>query len=123
MKHEQPNDKNELFVSQTQRALDDNIHDINGNTRQALHAIREQALLQPAKKSFFSGPRAAVLLAVLSAAVVLVPVSRFQTADISPQVIPHTDDIDLLQSEETFEMLSNLDMYQWLILEEQKVKS
>ncbi|MDF1643805.1 MAG: DUF3619 family protein [Pseudomonadales bacterium] len=118
-----PTTQNQTFVARSQQALDDNIHDIDGDTRRELRSIREQALANPARKSLFSGSRAAVALAIASAAIVLIPVSRFQTADITPQTLPHADDFELLQSNETFELLSNLEMYQWMMLEDPAVKS
>lgn len=125
MRSKKPNPatKGESFIARSQQALDDNIHDIDGDTRRQLRSIREQALANPANKSFFSGPRAAVALAIISAAIILIPVSRFQTVDITPQALPQPDDMELLQSNETFELLSNLEMYQWMMLEDPAVKS
>jgi hypothetical protein len=55
-----PTTQNQTFVARSQQALDDNIHDIDGDTRRELRSIREQALANPARKSLFSGSRAAV---------------------------------------------------------------
>ena len=115
--------KHPLFVARAQQALDDNIHDIDGDTRNELRFMREQVLAKSSRTSWFSGPKAAIALAIASAAIILIPVSRFQVAEITPQTLPETDDFELIQSEETFELLSNLEMYQWMLLEEPAEKS
>lgn len=116
-------DVDQAFLNHLQNTLDDNLHDIDGDTRQQLRAMREDALAATQKRSFFSGPRAVVALAIASAAIVLIPINRFQTADLQHPSLPQPDDYELLESGEPFELLSNLEMYQWMILEGPAVKS
>lgn len=122
-----PSSQDTAFIAQARAQLDDNIHDIDGETRQQLRAMREQALLKSGKQSFFTGPRAAIALAIVSAFIVLIPINRLQTAsnDIQPlpEALHQIEDLDLLQSGETFEILSNIEMYQWMILEDPAAKS
>ena len=122
-----PTSQDSAFIAQARAQLDDNIHDIDGDTRQQLRAIREQALLQSGKRSFFTGPRAAIALAIVSAFIVLIPINRLQTVSNEAQPLPEAlqqiEDLDLLQSGETFEILSNIEMYQWMILEDPAAKS
>lgn len=100
------------FIKSLKSALDDSIENLDAKTRSRLTAVRHQALEQQVEKrtgSFWiipAGAFASLAIAML--------VFNLWTENHLQDSWPVMEDLELLSSDESFELLEELEFYEWL---------
>lgn len=105
------NEAERKIAEQARALLERKIEDMDAATRSRLNRIRQQALAQaraPRRNWLPAGLLAAAAALVLALAVVLRP-----PASVDPESAP-LEDLDLLVSSESLDLLADLEFYVWL---------
>lgn len=108
------NSADDVFVAKAKQRFEESVDRMDGATRSKLNRARHAALAeagsrQPARLQWATGVAAAALLAVL-----------VWTGNQPPQDVaaPAVADIEILLTEDSLEMLEDLEFYSWIDLDE-----
>ena len=114
MNTENQNLNDEKLISQVRETLDDSVNRIDAETSQRIIAARQQALTSAPKK--FTVPK--LLTAAATAFSILLAVVIVNVQLNKPLESESVEALELIASQDTFELYEELEFYTWLAEED-----
>ena len=110
------NKTDEDFIKSVKTALEESTENLDAVTRSRLTTARHQALAQKNKKrTWFPGLVPVGAFASLAAAILIFTIWSENSGLENPSLM---EDMELLSSSESFELLEELEFYEWLDIED-----
>jgi type VI protein secretion system component VasF len=105
----------EDFLNQVNKALDQQVESLDGETLSRLNRARQTAIQQQGR-AHKSHRLTWLPVSGLAAAILLGSLFMFRSADID--IISDVDEIDIIASSDKLELFEQLDFYMWLLEED-----
>ena len=109
-------DTEEMFLARTKTQLDEDVDRLDAQTLSRLNRARHKALAQ-LERGCGLWKRWSIPIGGLASALVVVVAIGLTQPSTSRETVSNLEDLDLLSAVESFELLEDLEFYEWLSLE------